>query len=206
MKETGIIMSGEHPKLILDGIKTMTRRTWGLEKINEKPDDWYISGFNTFQWYFCNKTDGEVLAIKCPYGQVGDRLWVRETHYRWGHWVKNGITKTGRQKWTFRADGKGLRYFDNPPAFIPTERSVIGWRKRPSIHMPRWASRITLEITDIRAEKLQEITYQDIIAEGMIPKKKPIRGFPILWDFLNAKRGFGWEVNPWVWVISFRRS
>ena len=81
VKETGIIMSGDHPLKCLDGTKTMTRRTWGLERINEDPDLWRDPFFDevTGYWNFWQVNTGEVLSAKCPYGQVGDRLWVRET-------------------------------------------------------------------------------------------------------------------------------
>ncbi len=221
MKETGIIMSGNHPKLVIDGLKTKTRRTQGLEVLNihNDPNDWvYLYPKpSSPNHYFRFDNNLEPIQIKCPYGQVGDRLWVRETHYRWGHWVRNGITETGRQKWVFWADGngKGVCYLDNPPALIPVDRTVIGWNKRPSIHMPRWASRITLEITEVRVERVQDIIQsdRDMVAEGIplitYDNNRTDWGemsmkFLDLWDSLNAKRGYGWEVNPWVWVINFK--
>ena len=223
MKETGIIMSGDHPQKVLDGTKTMTRRIYGLGKINKNPDDWNVfhcvdHGRPPF-WRFVGKeksNDRPIIDINCPYGQVGDRLWVRETHYRWGKWIKNGFSKTGKQKWTFNSPDREVCYTDEPPTHIfPNKaRNTVGWFKRPSIFMPRWASRITLEITEVRVERVQKITEEDAKAEGtslFIPSN-PYKeyhnhqtSFCYLWDSLNAKRGYGWEVNPWVWVVSFRR-
>ena len=198
MKETGIIMSGEHPKLILDEIKTQTRRV-----LRPQPD----LGLDSFESYghievgkyhptlvdkngeeypgeeiFGAYTDDGEWGWKYPYGQVGDRLWVRETFWA-------------------MADGKTIYY----KATVPFPNFPFSWK--PSIHMPRWASRITLEITDVRVERLQEISPLDIVAEGYDSFGIPsgVFWFKELWDSINAKRGYGWEVNPWVWVISFRR-
>lgn len=94
--------------------------------------------------------------------------------------------------------------------------SFLDWTWNPSIFMPRWASRITLEITDVRVERVQEITEEDARAEGFPGERwatghgdyseiAPSEQFRELWDKLNASRGFGWDANPWVWVIEFKR-
>ena len=200
MKETGIIMSGDHPRLILDGTKTMTRRTWGLEEINKDPDSWillgrYVDSYND-SWRFRRHGIDEEIIIKCPYGGVGDRLWVKETFCKvcydkdtiqdicykedLGQWTTEGGDTCNLLKWT------------------------------PSIFMPRWASRITLEITGLRAERLQEVTEEDAKAEGVSidtlygERHDSYRqAFSFLWNDINAKRGYGWETNHWVWPIKF---
>lgn len=135
----------------------------------------------------------DVDVLKCPYGIPGDRLWVRETFadlrgMGFGH------------KWAYRAD---------TPEGSESDRIRIGYgvRWKPSIHMPRWASRITLEITDIRVERVQDITYIDAKAEGVEYEKgytDPREAFATLWNSINAKRDYGWAMNPWVWIIEFK--
>lgn len=149
----------------------------------------------------------------CPYGQPGDRLWVREA---WG--IPEGLDP-GRDAIyiSYPADEKTLHIFtddtglkSNCTGFVSPPR----WRS--PMFMPRWASRITLEIVTIRVERVQEISEEDVVAEG-IGAFTLARGvlsdtppdlrwkFVELWDSINAKRGYGWEVNPWVWVVEFRR-
>jgi hypothetical protein len=173
----------------------------------------------------------EDLLAGCPYGIPGDRLYVKETHYRWGRWVKNGLTKTGRQRWRFRVSGtapglRGVRYLDDKisPA---RKRTELGWHKRPSIFMPRFASRILLEITNVRVERLQEISEDNAKAEGIeriggeysccpwrnyrIGKRDemgmhcsaPSRSFMTLWESINGPGS--WEANPLVRVVEFKR-
>ena len=244
MKQTPIIMSGNHPKLVMDGIKTQTRRTSGLNEINKNPDNWRVTTttldpgiFTFYDWKQRSRPDVEIKKIKCPYGQVGSRLWVRETHYRYGRYAKNGFTKTGKQAWKFIGTTDQVRYMDNPPEKLwagwtreqLSSKAYSDWYKRPSIHMPRWASRITLEITEVRVERVQEITWDDTHkegilrfdrdnpdpsngggmgynrgAEGLPERYESITAFMDLWDSLNAK--YGWEVNPFVWVISFKKE
>ncbi|KKN71460.1 hypothetical protein LCGC14_0420390 [marine sediment metagenome] len=186
----GIIMSGNHPKLILDGIKTQTRRTWGLEKINQNPNrysrpDVYkgISG-DWFAWFGDNESSNPVI-VKCPYGGVGDHLWVRET------WAVDRQYNNCRGS-SLPEDTEILFKGDLDMAFVGK------WR--PSIHMPRWASRITLEITEVRVERVQEITEKDAKAEGV----DTILQFSSLWDTINKARGYSWDVNPFCWVLSFK--
>lgn len=137
------------------------------------------------------------VEVECPYGAPGDLLWVRET-FGW----HEGIL-------VMRADCG------------PIHEATTKWK--PSIFMPRWASRITLEITRIRVERLQEISEEDAKAEGVTEDKETCDhkrysceevgclgpGFRApymeLWESLNAKRGFGWKANPWVWVVEFRK-
>lgn len=191
MKQTGIIMSGNHPKLILDGRKTQTRRVikpqpprnWSIP-----PARYYNGAFN--RWGA--STDSE--SIKCPYGQVGDRLWVREKFY-------------------FRVGSfDAVIYFDGTEKFrtgeiIENFANVDRLKWRPSIHMFKEFSRITLEITEVRVERVQEISETDVEREGtpmVAPRPSGVdrNDFHVLWDSLNAK--YGWEVNPWVWCISFK--
>jgi hypothetical protein len=182
-----IIFNGHNVCAILDNRKTMTRRV-----IIPQPS----SGV---RWGFSGWEDGHGTPIRCPYGQPGDRLWVRETWCQYGDPMHEYRTY-------YRADG------DCGP--------MAKWR--PSIHMPRRASRITLEITGIRVERLQDISDGDVVREGIdeykirdqpfplwqIPKYPPIAfprvAFASLWDSINAKRGYSWDSNPWVWVVVFK--
>jgi len=197
VKETSILMSGDHPSKCLDGTKTMTRRTWGLKEINKDPDKWVKATQVSFTnlWRFEDR-NGDLLIVKCPYGGVGDRLWVRETFAV--NFKGQVLTRADKDKLT--------EMLDLPD--IP-----IKWK--PSIHMPRWASRITLEITEIRVERVQEITEEDAEAEGVSwsstgPWDNPetisaVENFAWLWDSLNAKRGYPWDGNWWVWRMPYKK-
>jgi hypothetical protein len=126
------------------------------------------------------------LPVACPYGTIGDRLWVRETFAYLTDY--DGQYLLGEERKAFyKADGE--RY----------QPQLSRWR--PSIHMPRRLSRITLRIVSNRIERIQDITKLDAKLEGCASRED----FRALWDALNAKRGFGWDKNPWVWVIGFRR-
>lgn len=223
IKERPILFSGPMVQAILDGQKTQTRRiAWKMDIHREMrkldpsmPALWAgavhparESGY--VSWYPGNTGGLAELTKKqydkgfeCPYGKLGDRLWVRET---WAARISydsySGVSpEVGRVEyrqspnWTFE---------------IPEERGK--WR--PSIFMPRWASRITLEITKIRVERLQEITEEDAKAEGVVSSRAgtiasfgealALAQFRILWDVINHKRA-SWESNPWVWVVEFKR-
>ena len=152
----------------------------------------------------------------CPYGVPGDGLYVRETHYRYGKWLKNGKTKTGEQAWKFEPLSREVHYAtDEAPEGVKSNRyRKEAWYKRPSIFLPKEYSRITLEVTGVRVERVQEITTEGIIAEGLSTRFREhdavvelLRKFTHLWDSINAKRGpFAWSENPWVWVVEFKRS
>jgi hypothetical protein len=142
---------------------------------------------------------------KCPYGQPSDKLWVRETWAvakPWDYVKPKDLAKENDEYSRLAVDYKAekQRMWGNTGTCGKT---------RPSIHMPRWASRITLEVTAVRVERLQEITVQDIEREGAITQATEINeALPIwvqLWDGINAERGFGWAVNPFVWVVEFKR-
>lgn len=134
----------------------------------------------------------EPMTDECPYGQPGDLLWVRET------WAWYGCERDPREV-LYRADTSNL----------PESHG----RWRPSIHMPRWASRITLRVTGVRVERLQDITEVDAIAEGAQPFRLPchpqretlrhVDGFALLWESINGAGS--WDANPWVWVVEFER-
>ena len=173
VKERPILFSGAMVRAILEGRKTQTRRV-------VKP----TSGPHSIEKTIC--TPGSLAAFirhRCPYGQPGDRLWVREA---WWKRPDGSIS--------YRADGNDF---------------VAGGRPRysPSIHMPRWASRITLRLTDVRVERVQDISVSDCIAEGLgyptDDRYAAVDNFKPLWDSINAARGYGWDANPWVWVLVF---
>ncbi len=242
-------MSGDHPAKILDGTKTMTRRTYGLEEINKNPDDWRLTTTlapDVFAFYHFDERGypvGDIERIKCPYGQVGDRLWVRETHYCHGFWSKEPKVFNRRQSYTFvpmDEEKFPVRYLSYPPDIVyrAIDRYALGYFKRSSIFMFKKDARTTLEITEVRVERVQEITAKDAIAEGIGSRNEewiyqesngsrhlmdfttptykrydrrgvdetrcPQLSFLTLWDSLNAKRGYSWEINPWVWPIGFK--
>ena len=193
MKERPILFSTEMVKAILAGAKTQTRRVI-------KP--WPHIERGVMRWdkgkeVSINMDDHADLAVPyCPYGQVGDRLWVREA---WRH----SMHYDGKDCPVYKADNMGMC---GRPSLVLREEAV-NWK--PSIFMPKKYSRITLEVTRVRVERVQEVSFQGRIAEGIkfnFPYIQETKGnFQRLWDSINAKRGYGWESNPWVWVISFKR-
>lgn len=202
MKEYPILFKGEMVKAILGDRKTQTRRVI--------PNDLMMC--------LSPEDEPEKFVEWCKYGAFGDRLWVRET---WSPVPTSAYNV--------------MVYDPNDPSVGAVHRAGwavanpgTGWK--PSIHMPRWASRITLEITGVRVERVQDICEEDAIAEGIesctdnlgqihsnptrLYMAFPERGggffrardaFECLWDSINAKRGVGWSENPWVWVVTFKR-
>jgi len=195
-KYTGIIFQGWGVKAVLEGRKTNTRRTQGLDFINQHPNDWQLHDVVEGTFLFRNPNGGSFTA-RCPYGQVGDRLWVRET------FSYKPVEMGSYTEWRliYRADD-------------PNEMDRDNWK--PSIHMKRIDSRITLEITGVKVERIQDISEGESIAEGsQIPCDQlppscrqavwtERQQFSKIWDSINAKRGYGWDVNPWVWALTFK--
>lgn len=189
-----IIFSGPMVKAILEGRKTQTRR------VVKNQDELLSCRFDgqRFQRHVGYPIGHDI--IPCPYGEPGDRLWVRETFcWKWDE------VKSEFDGFLYSADGKHVVHVDGGTNRDGSERSP--WM--PSIHMPREASRITLEITNVRVERLQDITQRDCIKEGILRHEGVRDGvereeFRDLWDKINGKK-HPWSSNPWVWVIEFRR-
>lgn len=218
MKACPILFSTPMIQALLDGRKTQTRRViTQAEKLSYVVD----CGDGVYG-------DEEGAAhFKCPYGKPGDLLWVRETWVRGHEYDESDMPKVGAvdeyiDKIWYRAsspelwwDNEGVADHNNPP-----------WK--PSIHMPRAASRLTLEITDIRVERLQDISQEDALAEGIRPMnttifnthsmtipqafnypnhngfgwcRDAVDSFQTLWQSINGEES--WQANPWVWVIEF---
>jgi len=218
MKESPIIFSTEMVRAILEGHKTMTRRVIKLQP------SFYGRDVHWKGKLFAHEAGNWHKAISqfCPYGQVGSRLWVREAHkltkiqLDGDDWIKCEYRSE------YENDG-AIRYFkwgDIPAKQQARLSRIRTWGKwRPARFMYRFLARTILEITEVRVEKLQEITEEDAKAEGICvidnttdstyspPNYPDIHRdiFIDLWDSLNAKRSFSWKSNPWVWVIEFKK-
>ncbi len=207
--EKPIIFSTAMVQAILDGKKVQTRRVlvarrgkWKgqtpLDVLPMKTPNEWITLMQR------NPNHGEV--IRCRYGSAGTVLWMRET-WRTGQGLDNLPPRLSGEgsPYQYKADMATIREDD------VTKHSPWG-KWRPSIHMPRWACRLFLKVKDIRVERVQDITEEDAEAEGAQEMhlddlgqtwKTHRRGFQTLWDTINAKRGYLWDTNPWVWRIEF---
>ena len=204
MKERPILFSAPMVRAILEGKKTVTRRVIKRQPPSELNDGrWYPDRYNGGpQWCWWGKPGTDVagkvahhIGQACPYGQPGDRLWVRET---WADW---------EQGTCYRADGTWSDGRQTGHPDVPSEIDRLKLWK-PSIHMKRVDSRINLEITSIVPQRLQEMMHKDALAEGVSydvskPDGSPMNRFIQLWDSINGKGA--WLANPWVWAVSFER-
>lgn len=231
-----ILFSTPMVQAILEDRKTQTRRTRGLEEINKNPDDWHRVGDPIrkicrfwdsskekdpnpidIHYGFCfNGNRNHDLYIPCPYGKPGDRLWVRET---WLKLVEEHIMDApiGMAPYIYRANCDA----DSEDARKDYIRAGYPYQWKPSIHMPEAAARIWLEITDISVERLQDISKEDAIAEGIEPVADGYKNympklsstsqfcwptayhsFQSLWESINGTES--WDLNPWLWVVKFK--
>ena len=200
MKERPMLFSGPMVRALLAGTKTQTRR---VVKIPQR-----MEGFTS--------PAGALVDFDCPYGQPGDRLWVREACR--AHEITDAehdgvhLPNPGTDGVVYLADG-AFREIENTPEASEKWISLSSYRGKdcatvPPIHMPRWASRITLEITNVRVERLQQISVQDALAEGVQREGEyldmPRMAYKSLWEQINGAGS--WDANPFVWVIEFRRA
>lgn len=214
MKERPILMSGPMVRAILNGTKTQTRRI-------VKGARQYFCDFNGVGNAVFTDDENTYKQIRCPHGNPGDRLWVREA---WCHkadddgcFVLNAKGAFDASCAHYAADGYDVSKLDGDGFTALRKDGTPASPWIPSIHMPRWASRITLEVTGVRVERLQDISEADALAEGAPPSHPSIdrisrklgfadfsrSWFGQLWERINGPGS--WSANPWVWVIEFRR-
>ena len=211
IKERPALFSGAMVRATLEGRKTVTRRA-----IKPQPPE----GHKWRGWVVdstCSKEIGSAswdeaggplrrnaTYARCPYGKPGDRLWVRETCFI-NDYREASVPEQERADCEIHYRADGIPDFEG-------EEELIRWR--PSIHMPRWASRILLEVTDVRVERLQDISRADIRAEGLqCPPELASDDvspnyrdwYPAAWRELWESTGGDWDANPWVWVVEFKR-
>ncbi|HGE8501493.1 hypothetical protein ACYZFV_01415 [Serratia ureilytica] len=216
MKERPVIFNGEMVRAILDGRKTQTRRVIKNQRMGDcwsvKPAKSPLYERHSHDWWLPTGTKPYSALPVCPLGQEGDRLWVRETFM--------DLTGTGIEATTGKFEGFAYRA-DTPAGSYGDEvRKEYGLKWTPSLHMPRKACRILLEITAVRVERLNDISQEDAQAEGMeltgwVPSYSnpdnagfdetltPYDNFAMLWESIYGEES--WGANPWVWVIEFCR-
>lgn len=204
MTDRGILFSAPMVRALLAGTKTQTRRPlrnpeyYGCPT-GDCPHDKQAE---------CNAHMAQLTDTEKGFA-VGDRMWVRETYYQRGHWepIETKRTKAGRQKWAFTPTDEVI-LFDAPPEFRKgrhhKDPATVAWHKRLGRFMPRRYSRLTLIVTDVRVEQLQDISQEDAEAEGVQCDMSPrsfVDHYALLWDSINGPNS--WEENPWVVAITF---
>lgn len=197
-RERPILFKPEMVRAILSGSKTQTRRIITPQDTTTEPG-WmfYRRGKTVYGWEEGKDNEFAAILWAGPYGSKGTRLWVRET------WAPH----EGRQHAYYYADHPDWR-----TSADGEDVDINRWR--PSIHMPRWACRLVLEVTEVRVERLQDISDEDVRAEGIRIERHPeespedyamshVEAYAEAWDRINGARA-SWDSNPWVWVVSFK--
>ena len=239
MKERPILFGAAMVRALLDGSKTQTRRIWKLPNWaewdliegGEKKGQLIPKDAKMLGWY-------SVDEVACPYGQPGDHMWVREA-WRVGAWNEDEgeiaidyvADKCSRREWIQVPEKSDFeRYWiqstddATKAGLLTNSEGNFNWspggspcRGRPSIHMPRWAARISLEITNVRVERLQDINEVDAKAEGIAVDElghayrendsvawgSAKTAYAELWESINGPGS--WDLNQWVWVVEFKR-
>ncbi len=212
MTKQSIVFSGDSVREILDGRKTQTRRVITpqpdrLATVTDRRDSF---GFLVERWPKMERmyaNFGRCDRIHCPFGVAGSQLSVRET------WAVNSVGVAG-PPWMhsaeicYRADGAVMEWAC-PREFVHRERESLRPSWRSPLFLPRWATRLRVAVTDVRVQRVQDISTHDLGAEGIELSNNDYGArneYRDLWNSLNEKRGYGWDANPWVWAISFRLS
>ncbi|HFH2975179.1 TPA: hypothetical protein ACGJSI_002122 [Pseudomonas aeruginosa] len=210
MKERPILFTGPMVRAILEGRKTVTRRV-----VKPQPD--FLGSMVDPNTPFKTLDAGLHARITCPYGEPGDRLWVRET---WHVGKPHDKTAPADILAPLLAEGRGITVLYTAggwqsvgPAgreepIYPDDQPLPDWagKGRPSIHMPRWACRILLEITAVRVERLHDLSDPGALAEG-VSHSEMHSGDSLVDVFARLWKSIGgdWDANPWVWVVEFKR-
>ena len=221
MRERGITFTSEMVQAVMAGRKTQTRRLGGLKLINEAPDDWELVNYDedslcrtygkgTFAEFF-PRGRGEPAFLRCRYGCPGDRLYVQEA---WAAKIEFDDVRpsllSGSPFMWYKSNGAG-----------PVRRLAVRGRWRSGRFMPKWAARTWCEVVRVWPERIQDISRDDVFAEGVPetfgewitpPKMEPhewdnmtwLEQWQWLWDAINGKRGYGFDRNNWVWVVEFK--
>lgn len=240
MRERPILFSGAMVRAIIDGRKTQTRRVikakrgWPIDFVGggpvggpdwNDPNCWGFEDPNTTIWWLLNSDGDGSQQIPSPYGQPGDRLWVREA-WRVGRphdktppreILPNALEKDKGVTVLYEAGGwRSVGPAGREEPVYAADAPMPDWagKRRPPMFMPRWACRLELEITGVRVERLNDCSAKDAIAEGAEPlppcqlisqicPEDYVAGYRKLWDGINGTGA--WDANPWVWVVEFRR-
>jgi len=212
----GALFTPDNIRATAEKRKTQTRRLDGLKEINQEPDKWMSTGVKydsgKIEFYSIQQSDTLDFALIKPRYKIGEKAYIKEAHYRYGTWVKNGFSKSGRQKWTFEAmSATPVKYYDDPPEYegkslvLPnTKRETIGWYLRSPLFLPANLARYFIKITGLLPQRLQDITEGDIIAEGIetgLTKIGYYYAFGQLWNSIN--KTYPYESNPWVWAYKY---
>ncbi|WXF89156.1 hypothetical protein WDV92_10485 [Pseudomonas syringae pv. atrofaciens] len=208
VKERPILFSAPMVRAILSGQKTVTRRVLKVQPHIDASGNFCVGGANYGQDIYGKPVTKHFVSSNCPHGKPGDRLWVREA------WQADAqVNEIAPRE---LSHGEPIQYPADGASRQTGCSMITPGKTRPSIHMPRWVSRILLEITDVRVERLQEISLAQVQREGCAVRQFWLFGankeeaqkigasvFGGLWSSINGAES--WNANPWVWIVEFKR-